>query len=115
MLLVSATLFHTARADVDFDYLHGSDLGMGIGARAISMGGAFTAVANDASAVYWNPTGLTQLNGNQVFLSGDYRGEFSSAGFVYQPPAKAFNNLDLTIGMAVVNRLSLKWGQRRLG
>ena len=30
----------------------------GIGARAEGMGGAFVAVADDATAVYWNPAGL---------------------------------------------------------
>src|SRR5262249_40933463 len=28
------------------------------GSRALGMGGAFVAVANDATAVYWNPAGL---------------------------------------------------------
>ncbi len=33
----------------------------GIGARAMSMGGAFTAVADDYTAAYWNPAGLAQI------------------------------------------------------
>lgn len=33
----------------------------GLGARALGMGGAFAAVANESSAVYWNPAGLTEL------------------------------------------------------
>ena len=33
-------------------------LKIGVGARASAMGEAFTAVANDASALYWNPAGL---------------------------------------------------------
>ncbi len=33
-------------------------LRIGVGARALSMGSAFTAVADDASAYYWNPAGL---------------------------------------------------------
>jgi hypothetical protein len=39
----------------------GSTIRMGQGARALAMGSAFTAVADDASAVYFNPAGLTQI------------------------------------------------------
>jgi hypothetical protein len=44
----------------------GSYLYMGVGARALGMGGAYSAVANDATAVYWNPAGLAQMNPYQV-------------------------------------------------
>jgi len=108
ILLTLVILANTARAEVDFDYLHGSDLGMGIGARAVSMGGAFTAVADDASAVFWNPAGLAQLTDNQIYLSGDYPGGFSSAGLAYRPSAKAFESRQLAFGLAIVNRLSFK-------
>jgi hypothetical protein len=37
-------------------------LSIGIGARANAMGGAFTSIANDATALYWNPAGIGQLN-----------------------------------------------------
>jgi long-subunit fatty acid transport protein len=33
------------------------------GARGAAMGGAFVAVANDPSAMYWNPAGLTDVEG----------------------------------------------------
>lgn len=33
----------------------------GLGARAMGMGGAFTAVADDGTAAYWNPAGITQV------------------------------------------------------
>jgi len=39
-------------------------LKINIGARATGMGGSFTAVADDASAVYWNPAGISRLSGN---------------------------------------------------
>lgn len=33
----------------------------GLGGRAMGMGGAFTAVADDGTAAYWNPAGLAQV------------------------------------------------------
>lgn len=38
-----------------------SFLDIGIGARSLSMGGAFTSIADDASALYWNPAGITNI------------------------------------------------------
>ena len=32
-----------------------------IGARPLGLGGAYTAVANDANAIYWNPAGIPML------------------------------------------------------
>ena len=37
-----------------------------VGARALGMGGAFIAVADDASALHWNPAGLASFRGIQV-------------------------------------------------
>jgi len=59
-----------AMAKVDFERLSGSDLGLGIGAKANALGGAFTAVADDGSALYWNPAGMTEFSDHQVFVSG---------------------------------------------
>ncbi|MBK7629913.1 MAG: PorV/PorQ family protein [Ignavibacteriales bacterium] len=44
-------------------------LKIGVGGRATAMGDAFIAVANDVSALYWNPAGLTQFSENQVMFS----------------------------------------------
>lgn len=38
-----------------------SFLKVGVGAKALGMGGAFVGLADDASALYWNPGGLSQL------------------------------------------------------
>lgn len=38
------------------------------GAKAMGLGGAFTAIANDASAIYWNSAGMTQLSGTNFLL-----------------------------------------------
>ena len=36
-------------------------LKIGVSARGIGMGGAFTAIADDASATYWNPAGMVDV------------------------------------------------------
>ena len=41
-------------------------LKIGVGARAVGMGGAFVAIANDATSSYWNPAGLSQLEQQEV-------------------------------------------------
>ena len=47
----------------------GQFLKLGVGARPISLGGAFVAQANDLSAMYWNPAGLALLPGASVQLA----------------------------------------------
>ncbi|MEE9553654.1 MAG: outer membrane protein transport protein [candidate division Zixibacteria bacterium] len=38
----------------------------GVGSKAIGMGGAFRGLADDWSAAYWNPAGLTQLEQSEI-------------------------------------------------
>ena len=44
-------------------------LRIGVGSRALGMGGAFVAVADDGTASYWNPAGLGNLSKHQVLFS----------------------------------------------
>jgi len=44
-------------------------LSIGIGPRANAMGGAFTSVANDASALYWNPAGTANLSNYEAMFT----------------------------------------------
>ncbi len=45
---------------------------VGSGARAMGMGGAFIAIADDATAASWNPAGLIQLEKPEVSVVGAY-------------------------------------------
>ncbi|MBD3184428.1 PorV/PorQ family protein [Candidatus Poribacteria bacterium] len=42
---------------------------IGSGVRATALGGAFVALADDSSACYWNPAGLSQLKGREIILT----------------------------------------------
>jgi len=43
---------------------------LGVGARAIAMGGAFTAIADDPSASFWNPARMGEIPFLQVMVEG---------------------------------------------
>jgi hypothetical protein len=44
-------------------------LKIGVGARGVGMGESFVAVANDVSALYWNPAGVVQGDADQIMAS----------------------------------------------
>ncbi len=61
-------------------------LNIGVGARAASMGGAYTAVVDGPTAAYWNPSGLTLMDRPEIVLSHfswyqDINYEYLAAGY----------------------------------
>lgn len=50
--------------------------------RALGMGDAFVAVANDYSSIFYNPAGLARLEDGQINLSMDFSGSSSIGKFV---------------------------------
>jgi len=51
----------------------GEFIAIGVGGRALGMGGAFVALANDVTAGYWNPAGLSLIQYPQLTLMHDER------------------------------------------
>jgi hypothetical protein len=47
----------------------GQFLKIGVGARAVGMGGAFVSVADDATAIYWNPAGVARIQKSVVSIN----------------------------------------------
>jgi len=46
-----------------------SFLSVDVGARAVGMGSAYVSVVEDATAMYWNPAGLSRVKGNEAVFS----------------------------------------------
>ena len=69
-LLLPAVLlaFATSTPGQETSRYAGDPLLLGAGARAQGMGNAYVAVSDDATAVYWNPAGLTKLAGRELQL-----------------------------------------------
>lgn len=74
-------------------------LKIGAGARAVGLGGAYTALANDINAIYWNPAGLARIGGNGevTFNHAEWLAEtqYDFAAFSFN--AGAFGSLGLHI------------------
>lgn len=101
MLLIPAAMFadifaKTGTAGLQF-------LKIGIDARAIGMGEAYTAVTDDISSAYWNPAGLASSKQQQILVShtewlADIRYEY----FAYSTPTElgtfAFSGAMLHMG-----------------
>src|ERR1039458_7564997 len=47
-------------------YTSANFLEIGMGARAAAMANSFTAVADDSTAIYWNPAGLGLVGGTSL-------------------------------------------------
>ncbi len=87
----------------------GSFLNFGIGARSQAMGSAFTALSDDATAVYWNPAGLSQLARNQLTFFNALLWEDTNYLFAgYAHPTKKLG----TFGFGLINLRSSEFEYR---
>jgi hypothetical protein len=69
-------------------------LEIGIGSKAESMGGAFVAIANDASALYWNPSGIATLPRSEViFMHSEFFEGFNFDFFGIVMPLGSFGTV----------------------
>lgn len=72
VLLTAVSLLVSQSSFAQFTQVTSIPLPVGSGARALGMGGAFIAVADDATAASWNPGGLTQLERPEVSVVGSF-------------------------------------------
>jgi len=80
-------------------------LGVGVGARAAGMGGAYASVADDGTALHWNPAGLTRVEGPVLTLS--HVSWFSDASYQYASYAQPLG-VDGFVGVAL-EQGSVSW------
>jgi len=103
------------------------------GAKPMGLGGAFTAIVNDASAVYWNGAGLSYLEGTNLLLgaaiigpSTSFRGvspaidKSSMKSQTFVPPHffashKISETFSVGLGASVPFGLGTKWSEDWMG
>jgi len=90
----------------------------GVGSRPFGMGDAFAAVADDATAVYWNPAGLVNVPPGQFFVS--YANRFGlelqeqSAGATFRIQEKHYFGVAIVrAGLGDIKRSTSRDGDNR--
>jgi hypothetical protein len=126
ILLLTGFVFIIAQVRAQFDDDFDPDL-TGKGARAAGMAYAFNAVADDATALSWNPAGIMQIKKPELAFSNslknteyrhaiyeyDYKPVYTIdfLGFVY--PLK-LKKKDLVFGVSYQNKMNLKYNYENL-
>ena len=101
LLIALVTFFiPQSNAQTVFGKYAGEFMAIGVGGRALGMGGAFTAVANDVTAGYYNPAGLANLNYPQISLM--HSEQFGDlVNYDYGAVAIPYGN-DMSFGLSII-------------
>ncbi len=83
----------------------GDFMAIGAGVRSISMGGAFAAIADDGSAIYWNPAGISQIRDKEIILM---------RAFLYNNIA-SYDFLSLCLPLPNEVSIGLSWTRLTIG
>ena len=82
-------------------------LQVGVGARPLAMGGAFSALADDANAVNWNPGGLAEVKSKQLTASYNSLFKDENQGFLaYASPAGDAGAMAVGVNYLVVSDIA---------
>jgi hypothetical protein len=73
-------------------------LKLNVGPRAIGMGGAYTALSDDITAMYWNPGGTANIRRNEAFFN--HTSLYADVGYDYAAIASRLSGIG-TIGVFV--------------
>lgn len=106
VLMIGLSMLMVFSAPAQATKYAGAFMENGGGARALGMGGAFTAVADDPSATFWNPAGLAALTDKEILLMHSERfGDLIDRDFVSYTQPVSWNILGGTnsgIGLSVI-------------
>ncbi|MEW6509703.1 MAG: outer membrane protein transport protein [Bacteroidota bacterium] len=104
-----ALLGGSAQAQFPEDALRFATPGLGVGARAIGMGGAYTGVASDYSAIFWNPAGLAQATYGEFSAGLSYAANDNTSSFFNAQQGFSTNATNLNT-LGIVHPLPVRRG-----
>ncbi len=102
LLIFAALLFSiiSLNAQTKISKYAGEFMAIGVGGRALGMGGTFVAIANDVTSGYYNPAGLANINYPQISLM--HSEQFGNlVNYDYGAVAIPFQE-DMSFGLSVI-------------
>ena len=90
--------------------LYASPVDIMIGSRGYGMGGAYVAIADDASAAYWNPAGLSHLSDITIMESNWLLQDIEGLNINYASVAIPIKNVGTVSGSWLLTRATLEEG-----
>ncbi|MBI2618485.1 MAG: outer membrane protein transport protein [Ignavibacteriales bacterium] len=118
--LLLAGVASTGSAQFAEDVLRFSQFGLGVGGRTLGMGTASVGVADDYSALFWNPAGLAQMRNYEFSAGISYHGYNNSTQFLGSKTASSddvinLNNLGIVYPVPTVRgSLTFAFGFNRV-
>ena len=107
LILFSTTVIYAQTgADVGMSYLK-----IGVDARASAMGDAYTSLAEDAAATYWNPAGLANASSNSIILMHNSWIQGVNHEFAAVQLFQGRHNVAVSLNMMFVSGIELR-GER---
>jgi hypothetical protein len=100
LAVVLVLTWHPVYAQYPEDALRLGTPGYGVGGRALGMGNAYSGVASDYSALFWNPAGLAQMRYGEFSFGLSYLGVRDTSTFFGSQGSSKNNATNLnTLGL----------------
>tara|TARA_Y100000588_G_C14126442_1_gene869624 strand:- start:244 stop:1254 length:1011 start_codon:yes stop_codon:yes gene_type:complete len=92
-------------------------LSIGVGSKAVAMGGAFTSIADDATAMYWNPAGLSYFNTGELYFNhADWIADISFDYFGFSIPIRPGHAVGINITSVTMGEMEVtRYGNENTG
>ena len=92
-------------------------LSIGVGSKATGMGGAFTSIADDATAMYWNPAGLSFNKTKEVYFNhANWIADISFDYFGFTIPMNSKTTLGFNITSVTMDEMEVtRYGNENTG
>ncbi len=90
-IIISSLFLSNGQTQTASEAIHILENEIGYGARSLGMGGAFTALGNDPSGMYWNPAGLADISNGSIYFEGQSLNYHNETSYINERQVNPFH------------------------